>query len=66
VIAVSYLTFTVDYPVRPVVPPPRLTLDYFTFGSLVTQYKITRQAVGAWAEIFRRATGSRLLLANLV
>ena len=61
---VSYLTFTVDYPVPPVVAPPCTRQDYFTFGSLVTQYKITPQVMNAWSEILRRVPNSRLILAN--
>ncbi len=61
---VSYLTFTVDYPVPPVSELPQLTEGCFTFGNLAPQYKITPQVLDAWAEILRRAPGSRLLLAN--
>jgi len=60
----SYLTFEVCYPVPPVAPPPCLAGDAFTFGSLVTQYKVTPSVLDAWAEILRRAPGTRLLLAN--
>jgi predicted O-linked N-acetylglucosamine transferase (SPINDLY family) len=62
---VSYLTFTVNYPVPPVVSPPCLQNDYFTFGSLVTQYKITPQVMDAWAALLRGAASARLVLANL-
>ena len=61
---VSYLTFTVDYPVPPVVPPPCTTHDHFTYGSLVTQYKITSQVMDAWCKILSRVPRSRLILAN--
>ena len=61
---VSYLTFTVDYPVPPVVSPPCTRQNHFTFGSLVTQYKITSQVMDAWCEILRRVPDSRLILAN--
>jgi predicted O-linked N-acetylglucosamine transferase (SPINDLY family) len=62
----SYLTFEVLHPVPPVVPPPCLKNGYLTFGSLVSQYKITVPVLDAWAEILRRTDGSRLLLANSV
>ena len=61
---VSYLTFTVDHPCPPVSPPPCGKDGALTFGSLVSQYKITLPVLDAWAEILRRTTGSRLLLAN--
>ena len=61
---VSYLTFQVDHPAPPVVPPPCLENGYLTFGSLVSQYKITPPVLDAWASILRRAEGARLLLAN--
>ena len=61
---VSYLTFTVDYPVPPVVPSPCTVQPHFTFGSLVTQYKITPQVTDAWCEILRRVPDSRLIMAN--
>lgn len=60
----SYLTFTCDYPVPPVVPPPCATQSHFTFGSLVTQYKITSQVMDCWCEILQRVPNSRLILAN--
>jgi predicted O-linked N-acetylglucosamine transferase (SPINDLY family) len=61
---VSYLTFQVDHPVPPVVPPPCLENPYLTFGSLVSQYKITPPVLDAWANILKRAEGTRLWLAN--
>ena len=61
---VSYFTFSVDYPVPPIVPPPCIERGFFTFGSLVPQYKITPQVMDAWCEILRRTKDSRLLLAN--
>jgi predicted O-linked N-acetylglucosamine transferase (SPINDLY family) len=60
----SYLTFGVDHAVPPVVPPPCLANGFVTFGSLVSQYKVTPQVLDAWAEILRRAPDARLLLAN--
>ena len=61
---VSYLTFTVDYPVPDVAPQPCVSAGHFTFGSLVTQYKITAQVMDAWCEIMQRVPKSRLILAN--
>ena len=63
---VSYLTFTVDHPVPSVTLPPCARDGILTFGSLVSQYKITPFVIDAWAEILRRASGTRLLLANTV
>ena len=61
---VSYLTFQVDHPVPPVVPPPCLENAYLTFGSLVSQYKITPPVLDAWASILKQTEGTRLWLAN--
>lgn len=61
---VSYLTFQVDHPTPPVAPPPCLENRYLTFGSLVSQYKITPRVLDVWATILKRADGTRLLLAN--
>ncbi len=60
----SYLTFEVTHAAPPIVPPPCLQNRYLTFGSLVSQYKITPPVLDAWAEILRRTDGTRLLLAN--
>lgn len=60
----SYLTFQVDYPVPNVVPLPCLATGRFTFGSLVSQYKLTPPVLDAWAEILKRSPESSLLLAN--
>jgi protein O-GlcNAc transferase len=60
----SYLTFQVNYEVPDVSPLPCLASDRFTFGSLVSQYKITPPVIDAWSEILRRCPESRLLLAN--
>jgi predicted O-linked N-acetylglucosamine transferase (SPINDLY family) len=60
----SYLTFEVAHPVPPVVPPPCKRSGRLTFGSLVSQYKITPGVIDAWAEILRGARHARLLLAN--
>lgn len=61
---VSYLTFEVTHPVPPVAPPPSLRTGRITFGSLVSQYKITPPVLDAWAAILRRTPGSSLLIAN--
>lgn len=60
----SYLTFQVDYEVPDVAPLPCLVSGRFTFGSLVSQYKITPPVIDAWGEILKRCPESRLLLAN--
>lgn len=60
----SYLTFQVDYPTPEVAPLPCLTTGAFTFGSLISQYKITPPVLDAWAEILNRSVDSRLLLSN--
>lgn len=61
---VSYLTFEVTHPVPPVVAPPCVRNGFLTFGSLVSQYKITPPVLDAWSDILRRTDGTRLLLAN--
>ena len=60
----SYLTFQVDYPVPDVAPLPCLATGRFTFGSLVSQYKLTPPVLDAWAQILKRSPESSLLLAN--
>jgi predicted O-linked N-acetylglucosamine transferase (SPINDLY family) len=60
----SYLRFEVAHRVPPIGPPPCATGDGFTFGSLVSQYKMTHVTLDAWAEILTRADRSRLVLAN--
>jgi predicted O-linked N-acetylglucosamine transferase (SPINDLY family) len=62
----SYLTFEVGHRAPPVVAPPCAANGYFTFGSLVSQYKLTDVVLDDWAEILRRADGARLVLANRV
>ncbi|MEZ5328609.1 MAG: tetratricopeptide repeat protein [Verrucomicrobiales bacterium] len=59
----SYLTFEVTHEAPPVAPPPCLRNGYITFGSLISQYKITPPVIEAWAKILRK-TESRLVLAN--
>ncbi|MCB1125253.1 MAG: hypothetical protein KDM81_02070 [Verrucomicrobiae bacterium] len=60
----SYLTWEVPHPVPPVRPPPCVREGGFTFGSLVSQYKITPGVLDAWGRILRDAPTARLLLAN--
>ncbi len=60
----SYLTFEVGHRAPPIGPPPCGSNGYVTFGSLVSQYKLTHVVLDAWAEILRRAGSSRLLLGN--
>jgi predicted O-linked N-acetylglucosamine transferase (SPINDLY family) len=60
----SYLTFQVDYPVPDVATLPCLTNGHFTFGSLVSQYKITPPVLEAWSEILKACPESQLILAN--
>lgn len=64
-VAGSYLTFCVDYPVPDVVAPPCVAWGGgVTFGCLASQYKITPQVAGAWAEILKRCPRSRLVIKN--
>lgn len=60
----SYLTFQVDYPVPDVAVSPCRTSGRFTFGSLVSQYKITPPVINAWSEILKACPESQLILAN--
>jgi protein O-GlcNAc transferase len=60
----SYLTFEVGHRAPPVGPPPCEKNKYFTFGSLVSQYKLTGIVLDDWAEILRAVEGSQLVLAN--
>lgn len=60
----SYLGFVVGHHTPDVVPAPCMTQELFTYGSLVSQYKITPAVLDAWSEILRRVENSRLLLAN--
>jgi predicted O-linked N-acetylglucosamine transferase (SPINDLY family) len=60
----SYLTFSVDYPVPDVQPPPCLVRGFVTFGSFCSQYKITPDVLAAWSEILARVPSSRLFLKN--
>jgi predicted O-linked N-acetylglucosamine transferase (SPINDLY family) len=61
---VSYLTFEVTHEAPPVAEPPCLANRFLTFGSLVTQYKVTPAVIDAWSAILRGSPGSRLILSN--
>lgn len=63
-VAGSYLTFSVDYPVPEVAPPPCLERGYVTFGCFASQYKLTGEVLAAFAEILRRAPNARIVLKN--
>ena len=60
----SYLTFEVGHARRRCVAPPCAANGYLTFGSLVSQYKITPQVLDAWAEILASGRQRRLVVAN--
>lgn len=60
----SYLTFEVGHRAPAVCPPPCAASGQFTFGSLVSQYKLTNIVLDDWAELLRRVESSRLVLAN--
>jgi predicted O-linked N-acetylglucosamine transferase (SPINDLY family) len=60
----SYLSFYVGHDAPPVAVPPCTSHDHFTFGSLVSQYKVTPAVLDAWSEILKRAPASRLALGN--
>ena len=62
----SYLSFDVDYQTPDIVPAPCLTNGYLTFGSLISQYKVTPQVYDAWARILRGCNDARLMLGNRV
>ena len=60
----SYLAFGVAYDVPEVSEPPCIENGFVTFGSLISQYKITEKVIDAWCEILERSPGSRLLIRN--
>lgn len=60
----SYLTFDVDYEAPAVVEPPCLNREGITFGSLISQYKLTATVWDTWAKILKRVPSASLLLAN--
>ena len=63
-VAGSYLTFSVGYHVPDVSEPPCIANGFVTFGSLISQYKITDQVIDAWSEILKTSPNSRLLIRN--
>lgn len=63
-VAGSYLTFTVGYDVPDLVVPPCIDNGFITYGSLISQYKITTSVIEAWTEILQSTPGSRLLIRN--
>jgi protein O-GlcNAc transferase len=60
----SYLTFTVGYNVPDISPPPCIANGHVTFGSLISQYKVTDRVIKSWCKILKATPGSRLLLRN--
>lgn len=60
----SYLTFSVDYDVPEVSQPPCIKNGFVTFGSLISQYKITDKVIESWCEILKGSPTSRLLIRN--
>ena len=62
----SYLSFQVNYKTPDVVVPPVAENGYLTFGSLISQYKITPQVYDAWSDILRQCPDTRLKLGNRV
>lgn len=60
----SYLTFGVHYEAPPVQEPPCLENGYVTFGSLVSQYKLTPEMWDVWSAILKQVPGARLALGN--
>ena len=63
-VAGSYLTFSVAYDVPDLVEPPCIKNGFTTFGSLISQYKITESVIDTWTEILRETPQSRLLIRN--
>ena len=64
-VAGSYLTFDVTYPVPAVIEPACVRRGGFTFGCLASQYKITTEVIGAWAQILHQCPESRLIIKNI-
>jgi protein O-GlcNAc transferase len=63
-VAGSYLTFSVGYNVPDVSEPPCIANEFITFGSLISQYKITEKVIDTWSEILKASPNSRLLIRN--
>lgn len=60
----SYLSFDVAYEAPSIVPPPCIENGYVTFGSLISQYKITPEVYAAWAAILKECGEAQCILAN--
>lgn len=60
----SYLSFIVTHGAPPIVEPPCLKNGFVTYGSLISQYKMTAPVIKAWAEILTAVPNSKLLLGN--
>jgi len=60
----SYLTFSVAYDVPEVSGQPCIKNGFITFGSLISQYKITDKVIESWCEILNCSPTSRLLIRN--
>ncbi len=60
----SYLSFGEIPHAPPVAAAPSSSGAPFTFGSLISQYKMTRLVFDAWSEILHRVPEARLLLGN--
>jgi len=60
----SYLAFGVAYDVPEVSQPPCIVNGFVTFGSLISQYKITEHVIDAWCQILNSSPGSHLLIRN--
>lgn len=60
----SYLSFDVNYPTPDIAPAPCLANGFMTFGSLISQYKITPAVYDAWSEILSRCHDAKLVLGN--
>lgn len=60
----SYLSFGVHYDAPPITTPPCVQNGFVTFGSLVSQYKLTPAVWDAWSAILRQLPQSRLAIGN--
>jgi predicted O-linked N-acetylglucosamine transferase (SPINDLY family) len=60
----SYLSFDVNHATPPIVSPPIMSNGYLTFGSLISQYKLTPQVYDTWADILRQCPTAKLKLGN--
>lgn len=60
----SYLAFDVAYDVPALTQPPCIDNGFITFGSLISQYKITDKVIDTWCAILNSTPDSRLLIRN--